>query len=54
MAATGAAFLRPLHRTLAFIASGAVLFGYYFWIVDWNIVAQVCWASVWVCGWVGG
>ncbi|PNW77179.1 hypothetical protein CHLRE_10g425650v5 [Chlamydomonas reinhardtii] len=41
VAATGAAFLRPLHRTLAFIASGAVLFGYYFWIVDWNIVAQV-------------
>ncbi|GIL64904.1 hypothetical protein Vafri_18741 [Volvox africanus] len=39
--ATATAFLRPLHRTLAFVASGAVLFGYYYWIVDWNIIAQV-------------
>ncbi|GLC45763.1 hypothetical protein PLESTB_000501300 [Pleodorina starrii] len=39
--ATLAAFLPPLYRTLAFVASGAVLFGYYFWIVDWNILTQV-------------
>lgn len=35
------AFLRPVHRTLAFIAVGAVLFVYYYWIVNLNIVAQV-------------
>lgn len=35
------AFLRPVHRTLAFIAVGAVLFVYHYWIVNLNMVAQV-------------
>ncbi|PNH12495.1 hypothetical protein TSOC_000589 [Tetrabaena socialis] len=39
--AVAAAFLRPLYRTLTFVASGAVLFGYYFFIVNWNLVWQV-------------
>jgi hypothetical protein len=39
--ATLAAFLRPFYRTLTFIASGAVMFLYYFFMVNWNLVAQV-------------
>ncbi|KAG2497895.1 hypothetical protein HYH03_004161 [Edaphochlamys debaryana] len=36
-----AAFLRPLYRTLGFVGGGAVLFLYYYWIVDLNMVLQV-------------
>ncbi|KAG2496610.1 hypothetical protein HYH03_005431 [Edaphochlamys debaryana] len=37
----GAAFLKPLYRTLGFVACGTVLFIAYRWIVNWNLVGQV-------------
>ncbi|KXZ56129.1 hypothetical protein GPECTOR_1g109 [Gonium pectorale] len=41
MLTLAAAFLRPVYRTLSFVAAGAVMFGYYYWIINVNLVAQV-------------
>ncbi len=41
VALLGAAFLRPLFRTIAFVALGAVMFFFYFHIVNLNLALQV-------------